>query len=188
MAKVVTVEKPTANRMAWLGMLFRGLLIAAAGGFIIFYTDNFIRLLTVAIGAWMVIGGVMTLVGAFRVKNDKRRRNYSILRSVLNIVIGAIAVSMPFFVAQTYWVVLLFIVAIQLIVAAVIETMIGFRLRSAGLPASGAFVAALISFAIAIVLFLAPEFLGQALIAAIGGIILFLGVVLMAYSFRLRPK
>ena len=114
MAKVVTVEKPTANRMAWLGMLFRGLLIAAAGGFIIFYTDNFIRLLTVAIGAWMVIGGVMTLVGAFRVKNDKRRRNYSILRSVLNIVIGAIAVSMPFFVAQTYWVVLLFLSLIHI--------------------------------------------------------------------------
>lgn len=188
MAKVISIDKPINPQPAWLGMLFRGILIAAAGGFIIFYTDNFIRLLTIAIGAWLIVSGIITVVGAFRIKEDNRRRGYAIARSLLNIVIGALAVLMPFFIAQTYWVVLLFIVAIQLCIAAVLEILIGLRLRSAGLPASGAFMGALISLAIAVVLFLAPEFLGALLIKWIGGLILLLGLVLIGYSFRLRKR
>lgn len=188
MAKVVSIEAPKINRTAWLGMFFRGLLIALAGGFIVFYTDNFIRLLTVAVGGWLIISGIITLISAFRIKDDKRRRNYALLRSILNIVIGGIAVWMPFAVAATYWVVLLFVVAIQLCIAAILEIMIGLRLRSAGLPASGAFVGALISLAIALILFLAPEFLGELLIKWIGWLIVALGVVLMAYSFRFRSR
>lgn len=187
MAKVVSVETKTVNR-GWIGLLIRGLLIAVAGGFIIFYTENFIRLLTVAIGAWMVVSGIITLFGAFGVKDDKRRRNTSLIRSILNIVIGGLAVTMPFFVAQTWWTVLLFIVALQLCIAAVMEIVIGFRMRSAGLPAGGAFAGAAISVAIAVILFLAPEFLGATLVTLIGITILVLGVLMMAFAvmFRLR--
>ncbi len=187
-AKVVSTEAPQLNRTAWLGMFFRGLLIALAGGFIVFYTDNFIRLLTVAVGGWLIVSGVITLIPAFRVKDDKRRRNYTLIRSILNIIIGGIAIWMPFAVAATYWVILLFIVAIQLCIAAVLEILIGLRLRSAGLPASGAFVGALISIAIAVILFLAPEFLGELLVKSIGWLIVALGIVFMAYSFRFRNR
>lgn len=186
MAKVVSIEAPQINRTAWLGIFLRGLLISLAGGFIVFYTDNFVRLLTVAVGGWLVVSGIITLIPAFRIKDDNRRRNYTLIRSVLNIIIGAIAIWMPFAVAATYWVVLLFIVAIQLCIAAVLEILIGLRLRSAGMPASGAFVGALISIAIAVILFLAPEFLGELLVKSVGWLIVALGIVLMAYSFRFR--
>ncbi|MEM8862393.1 MAG: DUF308 domain-containing protein [Chloroflexota bacterium] len=187
MAKVVSVESKPVNR-SWISLLIRGLLIAVAGGFIIFNTEDFITLLTIVIGAWMFITGIIALIGAFRVRDDKSRRNNALIRSILNIVIGALAVTMPFVVASTWWVVLLFIVAIQLCIAAVMEIVIGFRLRSAGLPASGAFTGAAISIAIAALLFLAPEFLGATLVTLIGVIILVLGVLMMAFAlfFRFR--
>ena len=188
MAKVVSIETPKASRTAWIGVLVRGLLIVLAGGFIVFYTDNFIRLLTVAVGGWLIISGIITLVTAFSIKDDNRRRNYTLARSILNIVIGGLAVWMPFAVAATYWVVLLFVVALQLCIAAVLEIMIGLRLRAAGLPASGAFFGALISIAIAVILFLAPEFLGELLIKWIGWLIVALGVIMMGYSFRVRSR
>ncbi|MFT5197075.1 MAG: uncharacterized membrane protein HdeD (DUF308 family) [Cellvibrionaceae bacterium] len=187
MAKVVTVEAVN-NRGAWIGMLIRGLIVALAGGFIIFYTDNFIRLLTISIGAWMVLAGLYSLFSSFGVRNDKQRKNISLTRSLLNIVIGALAVTMPFVVAETWWTVLLFIVAIQLCIAAVLEIMIGLRLRSAGLPAGGAFTGAVITIAIALVLFLAPDFLGATLVTAIGVIILMLGLGMMAFGIRLRGR
>lgn len=187
MAKVVTVET-VKSRGAWLGILIRGLIVALAGGFIIFYTDNFIRLLTVAIGAWMVLAGLYSLFSAFGVKDDKQRKNVSLIRSLLNIIIGAFAVAMPFVVAEVWWTVLLFIVAVQLCIAAVLEIMIGIRLRRAGLPAGSAFTGALITIAIALILFLAPDFLGETLVRGIGAIILLFGLGMMAFSFRLRGR
>ncbi|MEM9775538.1 MAG: DUF308 domain-containing protein [Chloroflexota bacterium] len=185
MAKVVSVEHKPVNR-GWIGLLIRGLLIAIAGGFIIFYPENFIRLLTVVIGAWMVVSGFVTLIGSFGIRNDNRRRNTSLIRSILNIVIGGLAVAMPFLVAQTWWTILLFIVAIQLCIAAVMEIVIGFRMRSSGLPAGGAFAGAAISIAIAVILFLAPEFLGATLVTLIGVSILVLGVIMMAFAIAFR--
>lgn len=187
MAKVVTVETES-NRGAWIGLFFRGLIIALAGGFIIFSTEDFIRLLTISIGAWLVLGGLVSLFSSFAIKNDHQRKNVSLIRALLNIVIGALAISMPFVVAKTWWTVLLFIVAVQLCVAAALEIMIGIRLRAAGLPAGGAFTGALITIAIAILLFLAPDFLGATLITAVGVIILLLGVGMMAFGFNLRRR
>ncbi|MFK7801584.1 MAG: HdeD family acid-resistance protein [Anaerolineae bacterium] len=187
MAKVVTVET-VKNHGAWISIIIRGLIVALAGGFVIFYTDNFIRLLTISIGAWMVLAGIYSLFTAFGVKNDTQRKNVSLIRSLLNIVIGALAVSMPFVVAETWWTVLLFIVAVQLCIAAVLEIMIGFRLRRAGLPAGSAFTGALITIAIALILFLAPDFLGETLVKGIGAVILLIGLGMMAFGFRLRSR
>jgi len=187
MAKVVSAQTIRSSK-AWIHMLIRGLIVALTGGFIIFYTDNFIRLLTIAIGAWMVIAGLYSLLGAFGIKNDPPHKNVSLVRALLNIVIGGLAVAMPFVVAETWWTVLLFIVAVQLCIAAVLEIFIGFRLRSAGLPAGSAFTGAFITIAIALILFLAPDFLGATLVKGIGAIILLLGLGMMMFGYRLKGR
>ena len=187
MAKVVSTES-LKQRTPWVGMVIRGLIVVLAGGFITFFRDDFIRLLTIAIGGWMVLAGLYALFTAFTVKNDQQRKNISLIRSLLNIVIGALAITMPFVVAETWWRILLFIVAFQLCIAAVLEIMIGFRMRSAGLPAGSAFTGAAITIAIALLLFLAPDFLGATLVTGIGIIILILGLGMIAFGIRLRRQ
>lgn len=194
MAKVVSIEAPKINRTAWLGLLIGGVLIALSGGFILFYLNfvdegvNFIWLLLMAVGGWLFVSGLINFFRTFGIRDDKKRRNYTLLSSILNMIMGGLAIWLPIRLDLEFWVWLLYLIVIQTIISGVLEVLIGLRLRTTNSPSSGAFFRAIIAFVIAVVLILAPEFIGPLLIDWIGWLIAGLGVLMMAYSFRFRSR
>ncbi|MCA9966615.1 MAG: DUF308 domain-containing protein [Anaerolineales bacterium] len=176
----------STRSLPWWSLLVPGVIAILAGAFIFFQTDNFVQLLTITVGFFVLLNGIATVIGAIRSGGDSGRRLLTLLRGVLGIVIGALALTLPFMFAAIAWSVMLTLVAIQLIIAAILEIGVAYRLRGRGAPMSSALVSAVFSILLAVLLLSAPAAVGVATLRFIAIFIILLGIALVVMGWRLR--
>jgi uncharacterized membrane protein HdeD (DUF308 family) len=176
----------SSRSLPWWSLLVPGVIAILAGAFIFFQTDNFVQLLTLTVGFFVLVNGLATVIGAIRATGDSGRRLLTLLRGVLGILIGALALTLPFMFAAIAWSVMLTLVAIQLIVAAILEIAVAYRLRGRGAPMSSALVSAVFSILLAVLLLYAPAAVGVATLRFIAILIMLLGIGLVVTGWRLR--
>lgn len=162
------------------------MIVTLLGGYILFQTENFIQLLVIGIGVYAFLTGLLAVVAGIRIGDDPPRRRMTIIRGLLNMLVGGLAISLPLVFASLTWTLMLYVVAFQFVVAAVLEFIVAFRLRQSKLPMGPALFGGFISLAFAALLFAAPEFLGLTLVWAVGLIILIFGLIIIGIGWRQR--
>lgn len=166
----------------------RTILLCAAAAFLglmmLFSPATFIKVIIIAAGCACVVSGVLALTGARTLLEDSVYAWCVTGRAILCIIVGALAVILPLAIAQTAWTVMLYVLAVELLVSAIVEVYTTLKLKEAGIDCKFYWGEVIVSVAISFVLFLMPAKIGTALIRIVGACILIAAVVLFIMEYR----
>ncbi len=154
------------SRDKWL--LFGGLLLILLGLVMLIAPSRFIGFFWVLIGIAVILEAFITLFSVRPEIADPRARKMLLIRSILGIAVGLVAVFLPLFIAGTVWTVMLYILGIEMIVSAVMEFFVVRDLRALGLPVRDYVIEALLLIALAVILFIFPLQIGIVFIRIAG--------------------
>lgn len=157
---------------------------AFLGLMMLFSPDTFIKVIVIAAGSACVVSGILALTGARTIIDDPVYSWCVTGRAALSILAGALAVILPLAIARTAWTVMLYILAIELLVSAIVETYTTLKLRQADVDCKLYWGEVIVSVAISFVLFLMPAKIGSALIRIVGACILVAAIVLFILEYR----
>lgn len=178
----------TSRSLPWWTLAIPGVLAVLVGIYMIFQTENFIQLLTMVIGFFVLVNGIATIINAIRMSGDSGHRLAVLIRGLLGTVIGALALTLPFMIASLTWTIMLTLVAIQLVIAALLEIFVAYRLRERGAPIGPAIISAIFSLLLAALLFYAPAAVANAAFTFIGILIILFGLGMIGLAWRLRGR
>ncbi|MDL2229192.1 DUF308 domain-containing protein [Treponema sp. OttesenSCG-928-L16] len=150
----------------------------------LFVPNGFVSALLVGIGIAAVINGIVNLLSLRNLIDDASFRRAILIRGILNIIAGLAAIIIPLTVAGTVWTVIIYILAAELIVSAIIELYSVWKLRQAGISAGMFISEALISILIAAVLFAIPAAIGLTIIRILGVLIIIGGISGIVWGIR----
>lgn len=164
----------------WWMVLLRGIVAIVFGVAAIAWPDLTVGVLVALFGAYALVDGIFTIVAAFQAQDSDRLLH--IAEGALGIIIGLIAWVYPGLTALS----LLYFIAAWALITGVIEIIAAIRLRRQidnewFLILSGA-----ISVIFGLLLIVRPRDSALALVTVIGIFAIVFGVLLIAFSFRLR--
>ena len=169
------------SRDKWL--LFGGLLMIILGLVMLIAPTPFIQVFWVVIGIAVVLEGFVTLFSVRTEVADPRVRGMLLIRSLLGIVVGLVAVFLPMLVAKVSWTVMLYILAIEMIVSAVMEFFVAHDLRALDLPARDYIIEAILLIVLAVILFMFPKEIGM-IVVRIAGVAVIIGGCVGLYRWK----
>jgi len=172
----------------WLGLLAIGLLLIAAGCFILFQNEAFVRVLVMLLGALAVVNGVIALTAMNRYSLGTFSKNATLVKGILSLVVGILAVVMPIFTAQATWMVFIYVLACQILLSGLVTLLDAFVLRSSNFNVSRMVVEGFVSLIVALILFLFPQSVGTLLVRILGITVVVVGITIGALSFHIRNK
>ncbi|MHC1693015.1 MAG: HdeD family acid-resistance protein [Sphaerochaetaceae bacterium] len=172
----------------WLGWLAIGLLLIAAGCFILFQNEAFVRVLVMLLGALAVVNGVIALTAMNRYSLGTFSKNATLVKGILSLVVGILAVVMPIFTAQATWMVFIYVLACQILFSGMVTLLDAFVLRSSNFNVSRMVVEGFVSLIVAVILFLFPQSVGTLLVRILGITVVVVGITVGALSFHIRNK
>ncbi len=147
---------------------------------------GFVTAAVIAIGIAAIVNGILNFVSVRKLVDDAAFRTAITIRAVLSIIAGLVAVFLPIFFAGTIWTIVVYILAAELIVSAIIELYGIWKLRGAGLPYGVYLTEAIVSILLAAVLFAIPAAIGLTLIRIIGARVIIAGAGEIIWSVKTK--
>ena len=163
------------SRDKWL--LFGGLLLILLGLAMLISPVRFIEIFWILIGIAVVLEGFVTLFSVRPVVASPSARKMLLIRGILGIAVGLVAVFLPLFIAGLVWTVMLSILAVEMVVSAVMEFLVIRDMRALGLSVRDYIIEAILLIAFAIILFIFPYKVGEIFIRVAGGAVIIAGCV-----------
>lgn len=171
-----------------MSMNKKTILLCAAAAFLglmmLFSPATFIKVIIIAAGCACVVSGILALTGARTLLADKVYSWCVTGRSILCIIVGSLAVILPLTIAKAAWTVMLYILASELLVSALIEVFTTLKLKEADIDCKFYWGEVIVSAAVSLVLFLMPAKIGFAIIRIIGACILIAAIALFIWEYR----
>ncbi|MGM0432301.1 MAG: DUF308 domain-containing protein [Spirochaetota bacterium] len=167
-----------------LQQLVLGISIMVVGAFIFFQTQDFTMFLAIAIGIYAVVNGVIVLTGALQTKFSQQVKKAMILRSVLSIGIGALALILPLLFVRITWTLVLYLLGLQLVASAVLQIYLAAELKKVDLPLLPRGIEAGVSLVMAFLIFTMPDEIGMTILKVAGFIVFAYGMVIVVRAIR----
>lgn len=155
-----------------------GIVIAVVGVIMTVTPDSLLKVIIILLGAGSVVFGIYDIVKVRVMASDQKYRLSVLIRGLLSLVIGVIAVVSPLTAGEaiaTVIKVMLYVLAVFLIICAAEDLFIVLKLREAGVDAKGAVGKCVATLAVGVLLFLLPVESLMKLILRIIGVVLILG-------------
>ena len=167
-------------------------LAASFGAFCAIFTNFSIKIVVIALGAVSIVKGVFDLI-RFRkvIADDKVFHRTLLIRSLVSILVGLLAVALPmafFKTAETVVHILLYVLGVYFLFSAIVGVIMIRRLRDAEQPTKTLSSAIVVYLLIAILLFLLAA-IGVKTILRVAGIVVAVGGVFgCIYTWRNRTQ
>ena len=176
------------GRGRWIIQLLIALVVVVLGIFMLVREDLFKQILVMALGLVAIVTGITSLATMHRYSFGKFNQGTTLVKGVLGLIIGVLAVVMPLAVGEAIWTVLIYLLAAQMLIAAVVMLTDAVAVRSAGFPAAPLVTEGLISLVLAVILFIFPRDVADLLVTILGITVMVVGVTLglLAILFRNR--
>lgn len=175
------------KRTSWLPGLFLGLIGIVIGIFFLFQTERLVDAIVILVGAVAVVSGVRTLLSLTTYQGDKSPYTSAIVKSILNIIVGVVAIIMTLSQAGPSWLnILLYILAADMAVSGLISVWNAIQVRRMGFPALSLMWEAVGSLLVAVLLALYPNFFARFAGVVIGLVIIVFGLVRVLVSLSDR--
>lgn len=162
----------------WITYLLIAILILIAGVFVLIRQDLFKQIFVISLGVAVVIVSVVSLIMLGRYAFTPFYYRSTLMKGVLGLIVGVLAIVMPLSTAETIWTIILYILAAQLVLGALISFVDVIALRKLGYKSSYHIWEGVISLVIAVVLFIFPQELATMLVTIVGLIIIVIGLTL----------
>lgn len=166
--------------------LIAGLLTAVCGIGILLHPGATEGIIVFVLGLGTVISGVYDLLYIHRMLADSVPRRIALIRSIVSIVVGAIAIFFPLQTADTMLTIYFFMMGIYLLLFAIAQLYIGTVVRKEGRSPRAFWAGAAASFIFASLLFLIPGRFGLILIKFVGILLLAYGIAMVAFAWKNR--
>jgi uncharacterized membrane protein HdeD (DUF308 family) len=163
----------------WLQYIILGVIACAAGVFIFFQTENFAKVMVIGIGAFAFVNSSGALFLTVKSQYDEKTRSMLLIRGVLGVVVGIVAVLLPLASNKDIWSLMLYVLAGELTVSVILILLTMNGLKKTGTPLTRSLINIGISAALALVIFIVPKESGQLILSVIAGIIVIYGIAMI---------
>ena len=172
----------------WIFQMIFALLIVILGIFILVRQDLFKQILVISLGVVAVATGISSLATMNKYDFGKFNHTTTLVKGVLGIVIGVLAIVMPLATGEAVWMVILYILAAQMLISALVMLTDSIAVKSAGYPAAPLVTEGIVSLVLAVVLFVFPRSVADLLITVFGITIIVVGLTLGLLAWWMRKK
>ena len=172
----------------WIVQLLIAIVIVLIGIFILVRQDLFKQILVIALGVLAIITGITSLATMNKYSFGKFNHGSTLVKGVLGIVVGMLAVIMPLATGETAWTFIIYVLAAELVISSLVLFIDAVAVKSAGFPAAPLVTEGIVSLIFAVILFLFPRDVANLLVTILGITVLIVGVTLalLAIAFRNR--
>ncbi len=164
-----------------LGLLFLGIFTLAK-------PKLFEQLFIIALGIVAIVTGTTSLVTLNKYSFGKFNRTTTLVKGIGSIIIGVLAVILPITIGGALWRIILYVLAVQLLLSAIVVLIDAFAVRSLGLSPAPLVIEGIVSFVVAILLFVSPREIADLLVTILGIVLIVLAVVMGVIAFVLGKR
>ncbi len=163
--------------------LFSGILAALLGLLVIIFPAFWIKLVVVIIGLAAIGYGIYSLKFTKVISDDESYRKTILIKSIVSIVAGAMAVLFPLAIGGAAWSAMIWVLIFYLLLSGAAGFYAAALLKDSGVERKRYIIENLLLLAVAVVLILiSPRSLGNAIIRLIGIIVLVGGLCLILFD------
>ena len=163
--------------------LFSGILAALLGLLVIIFPAFWIKLVVVIIGLAAIGYGIYSLKFTRVISDDAGYRKTILIKSIVSIVAGAMAVLFPLAIGGAAWSAMIWVLIFYLLLSGAAGFYAAALLKDSGVERKRYIIENLLLLAVAVVLILiSPRSLGNAIIRLIGIIVLVGGLCLILFD------
>ena len=116
-------------KKSYLGI---GLLSMIAGLLMLFSPEAWTKVVVILLGLAAIVNGCFNLFYVRRIFDDNYFQRSIIIRGLLSLVVGLVAVILPLALAATIWTAMIYVLVAYLLVSAALELYASLRLHSSG--------------------------------------------------------
>ena len=164
-----------------------GILVAVIGLMLLIAPTSGIRLVVILMGAVAFVDGILNLLKVSKWSNDTQFHRAVMIRGWMSIVIGLLAVCLPlvlFNVVQTVVRVMLYVLAVYLLISAVSEIYLIYKLKKEEVPTKALWIQVAGFIVVAIILFLLPKNFGEIIVRILGVALIVAGAGYSIYEWK----
>lgn len=164
-----------------------GALLALVALMMIIAPEQCIKVAVIALGIEAVINGLFNLIKIRQLVDDKSFQLTVLVRSLISIVIGILAIVLPLRFAEAMWTIMLYVLVAYLLASAFLELYMLAKLRDTNIERRRYMLEVIISFVGAIVLFIVPQQIGLVLVRILGVLLLAVSAGYILFEWHDRP-
>lgn len=166
-----------------------GVLFALLGLFIMIFPMFWLKVVVILLGLGSIAYGVYNLKFTKSVFENSSYEKTILIKSIVSIIIGILAVLLPATIAGAMWTIMIYILAVYLVISAVLGFYSVSLLKDSGIDRKRYVFENLGLLIGAVFLFIVPsKTLGSVIIKIIGFLIMIFGVVLIIIEFAGRKN
>lgn len=167
--------------------LFLGFVTAALGLFLLISPETFISFFVIILGVAAVIDGIFILATTRNLIPDPQYSFIVLMRGILSIIIGGLAVVLPLTVAAVVWTVMAYTLAAYFFVSAGLQVYTITKLHRNGIMVRQSMIEVFASVILAVVLIVIPQAAGNFIVRIFGIVLLVVGASFIIVQWKNRP-
>lgn len=140
--------------------------------------------IVVLLGLASVVNGVYSIAKIRPIVADKDFSTAILVRGIMSIVVGLLAVFLPIVFTKGMWIVMMYVLAIYMIISAVMEFYASSKLGEYGISRKQYIMEGIISILIALILFVMPVKVGEVILRIFGIFATLSGAVCLLYAWK----
>ncbi len=168
--------------------IFLGFVTAVLGLLLLITPEAFIKLFVIILGVAAVIDGIFILAATRNLIIDPQYNLIVIVRGILSILIGAVAVFLPLVIASAIWNFMAYTLAVYLLISSSLQIYTITKLHRNGIMIRQSMIEVISSLILALVLIVIPSNVAGQFIIRLFGIALFctgIGLIVMQWRNRI---
>lgn len=167
--------------------LYVGILLAVLGLLVVIFPAFWVKLAVFILGLAAIAYGIYNLKFIKGLVEDEKYKNSIMIKSIISIVAGVLAVLFPLAFGGAAWTVMVWVLIFYLVISAVIGFYAASILKDSGIDRKRYFLENLALLGIAVILILiSPKSLGTAIIRIIGFASIVAGAFSIVYYFTAK--
>ena len=188
----MSTERPQPIRLAasravgavWWYFLIRGLIVLAAGGFMLLQPDLTLVALARVVAVLVIVDGILAFAAAFT--GQAESRFWSVIRGVLLLAAGLFVFLQPALVSSAAIKTVFFIVAPFVILSGVLEIKSALKGNEESSEEQGSWISGILMTLFGIALIIGPVFFGELVVRILGIITIVIAIVLLFLAMKFR--
>ena len=169
--------------------LWSGSLLAVLGLLVIIFPSFWFKVVVILLGIGAIVYGIYNLKITRSLSDGDYYHRTILIRGVVSIIIGVIAILFPLTLGKTMWFVMVWVLIVYLIVSSALGFYAAALLKDTGINRKKYILENVVLLVIAIVLILiSPKNLGEAIIRIVGIVTTVIGAIIIISSFISKNK
>ncbi len=166
------------KRMLFVYIIF-GVLLIVLGVFMLVREDLFKQILIMSLGLSALMSSIISIATVKRYQFSRFSFSTTLFKGISGIIIGVLAIILPLFASHSIWNALMYILASQFIIAALVLFLDSISLRKTAFPSKPLLIEAVISLSIALLLLIFPTAAADLFITLLAIIVILVGITLL---------